>query len=800
MVSMVLVLLISFFANSYAESSFQLIQSYGTISYPSLSSDLSLTVILRALTLSEVDPSINITQYVDWYVGNYTFAQNMIVVLSDLHPEAMIKYPKEFNQTCGAWDGTGWSWVQIKALIDRFHSYGWKVWMSTTGIAWDNQWMYNYITQQHPELTFADANGYRANNGEPAAPVGNTLGNKSVWYNCLIPDFWAKYATSDSNLGIATGSRLIDIMTTKLGQMIAAGLQFDGWEPTDGWNGWNLQGYNFPDFTNPIDSYSFSPQETDEWANDTTSGYGLPTIGIPSGWNGWNITQRSSWILYTANNLWHEWWCYRFSQMYLEIKNAIKNNNPNPEPFYSIVGADGSCMWTSGNLGGQGLLNFTMVANDGSIDRFQVDPEVTRSEQPKLDAWVAALVKSKDARLTPLIGIQATSWADNVTASPLWQLEQQYLAQVQDYVWFNGVRYHACNITDFSLQYPPSIPAGNVNWATSSWNNTAIHDLFSFIQSTIGYFINGSPVYLGPTLVLPYIYDGYAGQVFPNWINYTIAQFADTYNLQKSNSYITSGMGTILFEESSAYLYPLPQSEQNIVDNMFANGSLNVIIGANGMGYLSPGAHVSSIWSSGSESEVASTLKLNAVSGDVINGCVLSDIQDSVAQWIASGYAGVTYSSAYTYTSGIGFIPIEGDSTNNVVNIGIYYNASSGNFLYMTDWYPIQQLINRAIYWASMSPINASEPMLDYEVFKLSNGTMVIPMMNHNSAISTWSGEPISLTLQINPTMLGLGAISNYVFYWANDWKGQNVMTFSNWNNISVTLNSMAGVLVIAEK
>jgi hypothetical protein len=118
----------------------------------------------------------------------------------------------------------------------------------------------------------------------------------------------------------------------------------------------------------------------------------------------------------------------------------------------------------------------------------------------------------------------------------------------------------------------------------------------------------------------------------------------------------------------------------------------------------------------------------------------------------------------------------------------------------MGDWYPIQQLVNRAIYWASKSPINASEPMLDYKVFKLSNGTIIVPMMNHNSAISTWSGEPISSTLQINPTILGLGAISNYVFYWADDWSGQNVMTFSNWNNIPITLNGMAGVLVIAKK
>ena len=59
---------------------------------------------------------------------------------------------------------------------------------------------------------------------------------------------------------------------------------------------------------------------------------------------------------------------------------------------------------------------------------------------PKTAAYSAALVKAKDARLTTGIGIQMTSYGDNCIAVPEWNLKQQYIAQAQNYVWYDGVR------------------------------------------------------------------------------------------------------------------------------------------------------------------------------------------------------------------------------------------------------------------------------------------------------------------------------------------------------------------------
>ena len=103
-----------------------------------------------------------------------------------------------------------------------------KVWWSSSGVAWHNQWLYNYVTKEHPELAFTDANGYTSNNAKPGQPYGNMPGNKSVSYNTLIPDFWANYTTPDTKLGIANNTRLIDVITGKLGKSYPRGFDLMG--------------------------------------------------------------------------------------------------------------------------------------------------------------------------------------------------------------------------------------------------------------------------------------------------------------------------------------------------------------------------------------------------------------------------------------------------------------------------------------------------------------------------------------------------------------------------------------------
>lgn len=782
------------------------INSQGTIVYGS-----KLTVILKGLTLTDVNPNQDLTKYVKNYVGNYTFAENMIVILGDLHICGILWYGQNFTSSSGKW--MGWTFNQLKTLIDQFHAYGWKVWWGGTAIAWNNQWEYNYIKNYHPELAFCDANGYRANDATPSNPNGNTPGNKLVGYNSLIPNFWAKYSTSDNNLNIAAGTRLIDVIATRLGQMIADGLQFDGWMPSDGWNGFNIWSYNFPSTTKAT-AYSFSYQDTDDWKNDTTSGYGLTSIGQPSSWASWNITQKANWIITnsTAYNCWHNWWCYRFSKMYLQIKNAIKNNNPTPQDFYVMIGADGSCQWESGNLGGGGLLNFTMVANDGSIDRFYVDPEISRSEQPKEEAYVAGLVRSKNLNCVPLIGIQVTSWYDSQTASPLWQLKQQYLAQVQNYIWFDGVRYPACNTTDFCLQYPPANPAGNIYWATSQWNNTAVHQLFDWIHSLSNVFAEiDEPLYLGPVYTLPYIIDGGEGAQH-NAVNYTFAQWVDTRWLANNPECINAEMGTIFIDSHSMVLYPLTGCEDTIL-NLFSSGNLNIIWLA-----CCDGKPFSQVFNSGTSGETSAETAFHITqnTGTQNSYTILypSNIASAVGKWII-GTSGGTFIqlplSSYKgrYQAANGFVPLA-NYTDNRIALGIYNDDTTARFLYAQNWagdsqttpqykiYIPREVINKAIYWASYCPINSSNSLIDLKVFKLDDGTIVIPMMNHyNTSYKTANGAPLYSTLNLDASILGLGNPNEYNVYWQSN---RGTVTVSQWSTIPITLNGMADVLVIAPK
>ena len=799
---MVLIILpLSIFANVCSTGLFSNIQTHGTINYGP-----PLTVILRGQLPSQ---NQNLSLWVKNFVGNYTFGSNMVEVVGDLHISGILMYPQQFNSTYGTWpssgDQPGYTWNQLKTLIDAFHSYGWKVVWGGTNVAWENQWVYNYITEQHPELAFCDANGYRANDIDGGPPSGNTPGNKTVGYNNLIPNLWANYTTPGDTLGIANNTRLLDVLCTKLGQMISDGLQFDGWFPSDGWNGFNFQGYTFSSGWGKSGTYSFGPQELAEWAQDTSSGFGLPSIGQPSNWDSWNITQKADWIYNnsTAFARWYDWWCYRFSKAYLQIKNTIETNNPG-QPFYTMIQSDGRCTWA-----GYKLLNFTMVADDGSIDLFLTSAENNNfpvgekyKHVPQQQAWVASLIKGKDVRLNSPIGIIPSSWYDGNFPIPLGYMKQQYLAQVQSYVWFNGTRYRACNTSIIFFDASPDGSNCNIN-------KTANSLLFSWINSVHNIFQNAQPVYLGPTLVDGYSYDGWVGPSAVEGINYTFAQWVDALRLQESTSYINSSMGTLLLE-CTYFSKQLLQAQQDLIDALFANKSLNVII-TNGGG----AKYIKDIFVSGDESKVASTFCLSYSSGSTNQYAHVLDqgsITDAIGKWIASGYDSSNSwkmsqtSWAYCYQNLSGFIPIA-MSDDNRTSLGIFYNSTSANFLYMQGYcWPgtggenhmgitiPREIVNRAIYWASNSPINASESLLDYKVFNKADGTIFIPMMNHASA----NGQPLSATLNINAAALGLGSISNYNIYWQSN--PSTLLSASNWNNLPITLSGMADVLVIAPK
>jgi hypothetical protein len=751
------------------------------------------TVIMRGFTAD----SNNLTQAVDDWVGNYTFAPNMAVSIGDFHIDGILRYPTQFNASSTVtWGDYQWTFNQTEQVINEFHRLGWKVILGSTNIAWDGQWVQAFI-QQNPELGFTDAKGYTANdaltngtgNGQPS---GNVAGNKTVGSNDLIPDLWANFTTSVPALGISNNTRLIDVLCTKLGQMITGGLSFDGFFGTDGWNGYNMAGYDFQYGSSSSSYYSFSYQEMSEWASDTQNGYGLPAIGQPSGWASWNITQRASWIIgnATAANQYYEWECNNFNNIYLQIKNTIVANNPSDAGFVglTICGADGSSQWSYGNLGGAGLLNFTMVANSQSITLFQTDPEVTAAQIPQYDAYVNALITAKNPLLTASIGIQAMSWSD-WSACSLSNMKEQYLSQVQNYVWYNGVRYPACNQTVFTIQYPAA-PIGNINWAYGSkypfWNNTAVHALFNFINSVQPLLVNSNPVYLGNNIFT--IPDGGTNSFLGNS---TTAIWQDVYNPMV----ITGGIyGDNNLATALIHIYT--QAPTIAVASRFtATGNPTV----NGIAAYTTGEVIFAIYSDNSGSIGTLLDTTSSASAAYPYGWTYAPlntpIQLPTAYWLvmisdsaANNFNLYYASNTVTPNQALQFnISTVGEFPSTVVSTDTLYPGNNDLLIYA---------FNSPEYSQMSSPINSSNPQFDCKVFQSSNGTIAIPVLNTNDFVS---GTPVTSTLTINTSALGLpNSPQDYSVYWADE--PSTTYPLSSSGAVSVTLQGGTDVLVISPK
>jgi len=774
----------------------------GFIQFPShgeIGNATLLTVYLRDLTVGYSDEMYggDIERYVDEYVANHAFGDRMIVAFGDLYSmEGILRYGYEFTKTSGTWGANyGWTFNDLKRLIDRFHYHGWKVHITTTGIAWYGQWTYNYITTQHPELKFTNYYGQR-NNPD-------------------VPDYFAQYATADTNLGIPAGSRLIDVYCTRLKQMIVDGLKWDGWFGTDGWNGINIQGFSYsPDWLDGY--YSFSSQEIDEWANEAASyGFGVPNFP-PSGWNTWTNVQKASWIGTNAPSSWFHYWSLRWAKMYKQIKDAIKAGNPDSGDIVTVVVVDYSSQWHgSGNLGPAGMMNFTMLAQEESFDAYFVDQEHTYSDDSewadlaKEQAYTAGLIRSKHPSIRAAAGIQESAgwWESPSRPVPLWALKQQYIAQAQAYVWINGVRYRAVDPNIIFVQNPSERPyssGGYAPWSDEVWDNNIVKTFFNWVKSMHTLFARNdlTPVYLGPAIVIPETWDGWEGPVIGAF-NYTFAQFLDNLNFRRNATYLSSDIKSIFISMGSVYL---SSSHLNRALDLYAKGDLNLIFYRCGPG----GAVFSS--NPAMEAKAEATFALSQSDGSTNLYSITNAVTDPYGAWIVSGYEGRSYQTPDagwrgTYIARSGFIPLATFADNRIA-MGIYYNSTSARFLYGTylsgNQYQYQiivprDVLNKAIYWASNSPVNMTQPLLDLKVFKLIDGTIIIPMMNHKDMASNYQndGTTFSSLISLDAFKLGLGNPDNYVLYWQSDLIQKNI---SSWTNIPITLNGMADILVIEPK
>ena len=755
------------------------IQTSGTIS----PSDISLTIILRNTGVFKGSES-SIIQQVDTFVTNHPHVT--AITIADMQQYGIWWYGYSFSPTNGTWSGATFN--QLKTMIDRFHYHGWKVGLETTGVAWNNLQEYNYITSEHPELAFTDANGIRATG------IDNTSAlTKNPGFNNVIPDYFAKFATDDSINNISKGTRLIDLYTTRLTQMILDGLKWDFWFGTDGWNGLNIQGYKWSSAA-PTQCYSFSIQEENEYAAWAGNGK------LPTNWNELTNIQRATAILQDSNllNNWFYYWQIRFAQMYAQIKQAFINAGQSQNAFHVIGGVDESSEPNgNGNLSPAGMYNMSLLAEYNSVDYLYVNQENVASVGAtyalgREQSYAAALAKMQSPLLNTIIGLQLVNYRGG--AYPLWEVEQEYLSQAVNYVWFNGIQYRVSAPNIMMIQYSSG---GGFN----GWTQSEINQLFNFIGEVSKSLINAEPIWLGPTYTIPNNYSPMAW-----WsLNFSIAQWVSTANIANNPQYINQNIGTILMDQTLYWNGPrLTGLYDKMVNQLWGNNKLNLWFYEN-----VPSTGISAIWG-GNEQEARTAFHLNPSSGTATSFSIPNGLTDPVAKWIAAGYEGSTYSVAngYTgvYSAGSGFIPIASADPNSSsgLAIGYYKNATTSNFLltnspsgpYANGIVVPRSVMNKMLYWVSNCPINSSEPLIDLKI--LNNGsTVLIPMTNQKdvgNSLGSNIGWIINSVLNIDASALGLESPEQYHVYWAAE---ENSITVTDWNSVPISLKGMADVLVI---
>lgn len=786
-IMMLVLLLFSSLMSVFAIQKIPYIHSHGTIEYDTS----SLTVFMRHMSIQYSGPPADINQFVDNWVENNAYGtKNWICILAPDYFHGVIAYGYDFSKTSGTW--YGWTFNQLKQLIDRFHYHGWKVIHETVGVAYGDHESYNYIVNKHPELSFMNAEGNRYLSG-----------------SFLINQF-SKWASDDVYLNISTGDSLSEVYAERLKQQYLDGLEWDGWFGTDGWNGFTIWrvyygsswGASPPPKTN---HFSFSYQEIDKWANDPSPYGGQSVSGFPpENWGAWNNLERADWIRNNALSEWFYYWSWCHAGVYAQIRSAMREVNPD---FVMFRQMDVSAEWTGpGQASPSSLLNITMMEEQNAIDYYIILTEGTGigggssdlkscAELGKLEAYTAGLVKSKSSKARLITGMQV-QYSSNII--PNWVCKQEYLAQIQNYVWVNGTRIRATEPDMIWIQYPKDL----------SGFHAGVRNLFDWIKSVNSVMASKylQPLYLGPTYNL--WTRRFGSGVGIEGFSYTFAQWVDVLNIRNHPEYINASMSpffTDMLLSASAWSQLLGLQDRML--ELFASGNLSIVMYSQGHSpTFSP-----TVWGSDSSENLADeTFHIFPSVGQSLTYQVLSGIDDPFGAWIASGYEGLSIDLSSlgsgcegNYKALTGFIPIV-NYTDGSVAMGIYYNDTSARFLYgrwlsngITGQYLPRAIINRAIYWVSDCTINSSEPLIDLKVFRLKDA-ILIPMMNHKNMGGSdiaWQGEDISSILNINSVALGLGEPTTYKVYWQSSHEDINVVT---WNHVPITLTGMADVLVIS--
>lgn len=785
------------FFNSVVSKNPLIIHSQGKISYGP-----KLTVIVRHLGNSMPPWTWNVEQEVDWWVGNHSWIKGGVVLI-DVEDVAPILWFNQagydgyrFATTEGTWSACDWTFNQLKTLIDRFHYHDVKVVLSIIGFAkprpdWGSG-IWNWINSSHRELLFTRRDdtcyGISGNSYSYPAPLN--------WF--------ANFTSDDSASGAMAGTRLADLFCTRLEEMINAGLEWDGIFGSEGWG--SVGNWGGGAANRWIDA---SYQLINEWGNASSEFH--PAGFPPESWGSRNNIQRADWINANANSYYRGYWGMRYAKFFRQVHDTIESVRSSGWFFGLLFTPDGTWMDQSRSTTWGGWspcvgYNATYLAEYCAESTFhyavgnehchvgRAYSETSLRELGKYNAYVAASIKSSipNAHVFPA-AMFAFSYKH-----PMWISKQIYLAQLQNYIWINGTRYRTVDPSWVMMQYPDNTTIRG--YFRSIWN-----EFFDWASLVFNLMEKAEPVYLGPT----YIFSSsrtWAGvsTTPPSWgwrwsLNWTTAQWIESNQLENHPENLNWTMGTVFIDRCwlNVEVGELGATEDEIL-KAFANGSLNVVW-----------YYRHNFISDPLTTKEKNTYHLGNTPSNYQNdgSCtILSDIVDPYGSWIASGYEG-TYSFSFTPNwkapyEGEGFVPISKTTVSDLVQLGIYYNSSSGRLFYGLHWDDLPRaVIHRGLYWVSCSPIIPSEPLLDLKVFKLSNDTILIPMMNVKnltcSGTSQHYGEPLSSILKINATRLGLGDPTNYLVYVVGS--GQTMFP-SDWNNVPITLEGMADVLVITPR
>jgi hypothetical protein len=507
-----------------------------------------------------------------------------------------------------------------------------------------------------------------------------------------------------------------------------------------------------------------------------------------------NQAQKASAIIgnSTILNNWWYYWQIRFAQMYAQIKQAFINAGEPSNTFHLIGSADTSSAPRNSGLAPGGMYNMSLLAEYDAVDYIYVDQEwaTPASTIGQDQAYVGAVVKMQNPAITPIIGLQPQDYlGGNYSLSVV---EQSYLDQAVNYVWYNGIRYRVSAPNIIMMQY-----------SFGNWTQQEVEELFTFIQSTINLLNNAEPAWLGPLYATPSSISGAMGNAWYQ-LKWSFSQWAWTANLQNNPQYIKPAMGTILIDEALQDTGPNLAGLNNVMINEWSSGNLNLWYWENSgrdWGISSVWALNGACYNSAIETQVNTAFHITYSYGSTTDYTVLSSLSDPLGSKISATYGGTTYSLSSVgnpyYVHGV-YVPAQGFTTiaafsndsPNRIGVGYYKDATTSTFLltHIAKTLP-SSMVNQLLYFVSNCPITTSEPLVDLKV--LNNGEkVVIPMTNEKFS----DGTAISSTLSINATALGLGNPSDYRIYWASS---NRAVPFTSWDNVSITL-AATDCLVIA--